>query len=40
MKVNIVTRILEANERLAEQNKALFKENGVFVLNIMSSPGA
>ncbi|MDA8170841.1 MAG: hydrogenase nickel incorporation protein HypB [Nitrospiraceae bacterium] len=40
MKVNIVTRILEANERLAEQNKALFKESGVFVLNIMSSPGA
>ncbi|MDA8086294.1 MAG: hydrogenase nickel incorporation protein HypB [Nitrospiraceae bacterium] len=40
MKVNIVTRILEANERLAEQNRALFRENGLFVLNVMSSPGA
>lgn len=40
MKVSVVRNILEANERIAEQNKALFDEHGIFVLNLMSSPGA
>lgn len=40
MKVKIVTRILEANERLAEENKKRFKEAGVFVINLMGAPGA
>ena len=40
MKVSVVRNILEANERIAEQNKALFEENGIFVINLMSSPGA
>ena len=40
MKVSVVRNILEANERIAEQNKALFEENKIFVVNLMSSPGA
>lgn len=40
MKINVVTKILEANERIAEQNKSLFKANGLFVINLMSAPGA
>ncbi|UCG77901.1 MAG: hydrogenase nickel incorporation protein HypB [Nitrospirota bacterium] len=40
MKVKVVSRILEANERIAADNRALFDENGVYVVNLMSSPGA
>ena len=40
MKVKVVTRILEANERLAEENRRRFKEAGVFVMNLMGAPGA
>jgi len=40
MKVKVVTRILEANERLAEENRKRFKEAGVFVINLMGGPGA
>ena len=40
MKVSVVRNILEANERIAAQNKELFDENGIFVVNLMSSPGA
>ncbi len=40
MKVSVVRNILEANERIAEQNRALFGENRIFVINLMSSPGA
>ncbi|HAM51167.1 MAG TPA: hydrogenase accessory protein HypB [Nitrospiraceae bacterium] len=40
MKVKVVTKILEANERLAEENRKRFREAGVFVLNLMGAPGA
>lgn len=40
MKVPVIRNILEANEQLAEKNKALFKQHGLLVLNLMSSPGA
>ena len=40
MKVKVVTRILEANERLAEENRKKFTEAGVFVINLMGAPGA
>jgi hydrogenase nickel incorporation protein HypB len=40
MKVKVVTRILEANERLAEENRRIFKDSGVFVMNLMGAPGA
>jgi len=40
MKVMLTTKILDANERIAEENKKMFKEAGVYVVNLMSSPGA
>jgi hydrogenase nickel incorporation protein HypB len=40
MKVKVVTRILEANDRIAEENARLFKERGIFVINLMGGPGA
>jgi len=40
MKISVVKDILEANTRIAQQNKALFDENKVVVFNLMSSPGA
>ena len=40
MKVKVVTNILEANDRIAAENKKIFHEAGVYVINIMSGPGA
>jgi hydrogenase nickel incorporation protein HypB len=40
VKVKIVSHILEANDRIATENKKLFKESGVYVINLMSAPGA
>jgi hydrogenase nickel incorporation protein HypB len=40
MKVKVVTRILEANDRLAEENRKRFKEADIFVVNLMGAPGA
>ena len=40
MKISVVRDILEANERIAKQNRDLFTENGLLVVNLMSSPGA
>ena len=40
MEIPIVRNILEVNDRVAEQNRALFDQNKVFVFNLMSSPGA
>ena len=40
MKISVVRNILEANERIARQNRDLFKESGLIVINLMSSPGA
>jgi len=40
MKVPVIRNILEANDRIAEQNRELFKKSGVFVINLMGSPGA
>jgi hydrogenase nickel incorporation protein HypB len=39
-RVVMETGILEANEELAGQNQAHFREKGVFVVNLMSAPGA
>jgi hydrogenase nickel incorporation protein HypB len=38
--VKIVSRVLAVNERMAEQNRRRFAERGVFVINVMSSPGS
>ena len=40
MKISVVRNILEANDRIAQQNRDLFDENGLLVMNLMSSPGA
>jgi hydrogenase nickel incorporation protein HypB len=40
MKVKVVSRILEANDRIALENRRIFDRAGVFVINLMSGPGA
>jgi len=40
LKVQIVKDILSANDQIALENRHLFDERGVFVLNIMAAPGA
>ena len=40
MKIKVVTRILEANDRIAEENRKRFREAGVYVVNLMGAPGA
>ncbi len=38
--IKVVRRVLAVNERMAEQNRRRFAAAGVFVLNVMSSPGS
>lgn len=38
--IKVVRRVLDVNEKMAEQNRRMFAENGTFVLNVMSSPGS
>jgi len=40
LKVKVVARILQANDRIAEENRRRFKEAGVFVINLMGAPGS
>jgi len=40
MKINVMTDILEANDRIATANSEVFNKNRNLVLNLMSSPGA
>ena len=40
MKISVVKDILEANDRIAQENRAIFDEKGLVVFNLMSSPGA
>lgn len=40
VKVPVVKNILDANERLAANNRKRFDEAGILVINVMSSPGA
>ena len=40
MELTVGRNILEANDRLAEENQNIFKKNNVLVINLMSSPGA
>jgi hydrogenase nickel incorporation protein HypB len=40
MKIDVEKQILAANEELAEVNRARFAEHGVFVVDLMASPGA
>lgn len=40
MKVTVVKKVLDANDRIAEENRKLFDQYKIFVINLMSSPGA
>lgn len=40
MKVTVVKSVLDANDRIAAENRALFDKNRIYVINLMSSPGA
>jgi len=40
LKIPVVRNILEVNERIAAENRRIFSENKVLVLNLISSPGA
>lgn len=40
MKVTVVKNVLDANERIAAENRRLFDEKNIYVINLMSSPGA
>ena len=39
-RIAVGTNILEVNEQIAEENRQIFQEQGVFVVNVMSAPGA
>ena len=40
MEIKVLKDILGANEQIAEKNRQLLDESGVFAINVMSSPGA
>ena len=40
MEIKVVRKVLDVNERMAEENRRRFAEKGIFVLNVMSSPGS
>jgi hydrogenase nickel incorporation protein HypB len=40
MKINVMTDVLEANDRIAAASKEVFDRNKNLVINLMSSPGA
>jgi hydrogenase nickel incorporation protein HypB len=40
MKIPVARNILSANDQIAADNRALFDRLGVFVVNLMASPGA
>ncbi len=35
MEIKVVRRVLDVNEKMADQNRKMFAEKGVFVLNVM-----
>ncbi len=38
--IKVVRRVLDANDEMARRNRKFFADNGIFVLNMMSSPGS
>lgn len=38
--IKVVRKVLDANDAMAAQNRKLFAEKGLFVINVMSSPGS
>jgi hydrogenase nickel incorporation protein HypB len=40
MEIKVMKNILEANDKLAEENRALFNKRGITAVNVMASPGS
>jgi hydrogenase nickel incorporation protein HypB len=40
MEIKVLKDILSANDQIAQENRQLLDSNGVFTVNVMSSPGA
>ncbi len=40
MEIPVVRNVLEANDKIADELRVLFKEKSILVLNLISSPGA
>ena len=40
MDIKILEGVFDANEKIARENEALLRENGVMAMNLMASPGA
>ncbi len=40
MEIKVVRKVLDVNNTMAQQNRRMFAEKKVFVLNMMSSPGS
>lgn len=38
--VKVIRNVLDANDRIAAENRELFDRHGIYVINLMSSPGA
>jgi hydrogenase nickel incorporation protein HypB len=38
--IKVVRRVLDVNDQMADQNRRRFTDHGIFVLNVMSSPGS
>ena len=38
--ISVVKQVLDANDRIAGSNRAIFDQKGTYVINLMSSPGA
>ena len=40
MEIKVVRKVLDVNDTMAQQNRKMFSDKRVFVLNLMSSPGS
>ncbi len=40
MKIPVIKEIFNANDQVAAENRAIFKQDELFVINLMASPGA
>jgi hydrogenase nickel incorporation protein HypB len=40
MKITVIRNVLDANERIAMENRTMFDAKKIFVINLMSGPGA
>ena len=40
MEVKVMKNILGENDKIAEENRKLFREKNIFVVNLMGSPGS